>query len=76
MTTETVVPEYAFIYRISWYESKRHTISTTDMYYLNGKDTVWIYDRCWGQEVVKVEYIRVLRTSVEYLSAFNRPVVE
>ena len=72
-----VVPEYAFIYKISWYDSKRHTKSTIDMLFLHGKDTDWIYNRSWREEeVVKVEDIRVLRTSNEYLSAFNRPVVE
>ena len=67
--------EYAFIYRISWYESNRHHISQTDMYYLNPEDTTWIYERCWGKEVLKVEYIRVLKDSVYYSTAYENSFI-
>ena len=67
--------EYAFIYKISWYESKKHRVSGTDMYYLNSEDTTWIYERCWNDEVVKVEYIRVLKNSVYYSTAYESSVI-
>ena len=67
--------EYAFIYKISWYESKKHRVSGTDMYYLNPEDTTWIYERCWNDEVVKVEYIRVLKNSVYYSTAYDSSVI-
>ena len=67
--------DYAFIYRISWYESNRHRVSHTDMYYLNPEDTTWIYERCWCNEVVKVEYIRILKNSVNYNTAYENSYI-
>ena len=67
--------DYAFIYRISLYESNRHLISNTDMYYLNPEDTNLIYERCWNTEVVKVEYIRVLKNSVNYNTAYENSYI-
>ena len=67
--------EYAFVYKISWYESKKHRVSNTDMYYLNSEDTAWIYDRFWGREVVKVEYIRVLRNCCCYSAAYENSFI-
>jgi len=33
-----------YIYKVSIYESKRHTISHTDMYFSKLEDCLWIYD--------------------------------
>ena len=33
-----------YIYKLSFYESKRHTISHTNMYYTKLEDCLWVYD--------------------------------
>lgn len=63
--------ECAFIYRISWFETKKHIISHTDMYYLNPEDTYWAFEGDWDDEVFRVEYICVSKDSKEYESAVN-----
>ncbi len=63
--------EYAFIYMISLYASKKHRISHTDMYYLNAEDTHWIYDRPYDTDIALVHYIRVPKESQEYKSAVS-----
>ena len=59
------------IYRISWFESKRHRISHTSMYFNRLKDTQWVYDRCWGKQVVKIEVIQVTEGSNEHNCAIK-----
>jgi hypothetical protein len=34
-----------YIYKLSFYESKRHIISHTDWYYAKLEDCLWVYDR-------------------------------
>jgi hypothetical protein len=57
-----------YIYKISFYESNRHKISHTDMYYLNAEDTRWVFN---SGEISKVFYICVDKKSNEYLNAVN-----
>ena len=58
---------FGFIFKISWYESKRHTKSHTDMYYLHEEDTYWAFED--NSELLKVELIRVNECSNEWQSA-------
>jgi hypothetical protein len=71
------------IYRISWFATKKHRISHTDMYYLNEKDTRWAHNsekgcgKCVLAEcdVVRIEVIMVDRNTKRgesrYQSAVN-----
>ena len=60
--------DYAFIYKCSFFESKRHTISHTDMYFNEEKHTRWVH--C-SRGHATVSVIRVLKNSEEYKSAIN-----
>ena len=60
ITTET-------IFKMSWYESKRHRISHTDMYFNEEKHTRLGHD----DPLCKIEVIRVLKSSHEYTSAIE-----
>lgn len=49
-----------FIYKCSWFESKRHRISHTDMFYEHAEHTQWIFtSEAWFKDLVRVEYIQV-----------------
>ena len=62
--------KFEFIYKISWYESKRHTKSHTSMYYLNEQDTLWAFDTLdWVKGLLKVEIVRVSKVSANYKMA-------
>ena len=71
--------DYEFIYMVSMYETKRHRISHTDMYFKEAKDThwLWIGDESGSGKVIcssgygLVHYIRVKKDSVEYKSAIE-----
>jgi hypothetical protein len=61
---------YKYVYKCSWYESKRHKKSHIDMYYGDAEDVKWIFDTDeWFNDLVKIEYIRVCNKSNEYISA-------
>ena len=64
--TTTDTDEHAYIYKMSWYESPRHKISHTDMYYLNEEDTRWGHDE---GERCEIRVIRVKRDSDDYRMA-------
>ena len=55
------------IFKMSWYKSKRHRISHTDMYFSEEKHTRLAYD----DPLCKIEVIRVLKSSHEYTSAIE-----
>lgn len=58
---------FKYIYKVNWYESKKHKIPTIYTYYENEKDTRWIFEtQEWIQDLVKVEYIKVCPNSVQY----------
>ena len=66
----TMNTEYKFIYKMSWYESKRHKISHTDMYFQYEKDTRWVYDRVYNDgQWFDITVVRVPINSWEYESA-------
>ena len=71
--------DYEFIYMVSMYETKRHSISHTDLYFKEAKDTQWLWidDESGSGKVIcssgygLVHYIRVKKDSVEYKSAIE-----
>ena len=67
--------DFGYIYKISWYKNARVRTSHTDVYYLNAEDTLWIHDRCFAPDIVRVYYIKVKKTSNEYESAFMNSTV-
>ena len=56
-TTEQNINIKVWVYQMSWYESKRHTKSHTDMYYLKAEHTHWAEER--GDTNCKIHYICV-----------------
>ena len=62
-------PVVKYIYKMSWFESKRHHKSHTDMYYLNAEDTKWVFETCPLCNHYRVELIQVLSNSSWYGSA-------
>ena len=68
----TMNTEYKFIYKMSWYESKRHKISHTDMYFQYEKDTRWVYDRVYNDgQWFDITVVRVPINSSECKSAIG-----
>lgn len=61
----------AYIYRVSQYESKRHTVSYCDMYFALAKDAIWGLNGCC---LTKVELIKVKMSSHYYDSAISNSV--
>ena len=59
-----------FIYKISWFETKRHTKSHTNMYFENPEHTKWVFEtNDWFNDLVKVEYIMVGEDTMFYKCA-------
>ena len=56
---------FKYIYCMSWYESKRHSISTTDIYFLKEKDTRWGH----GADHCKIMVIKVPTDDPRYKMA-------
>jgi len=62
-----------FIYRISWYETKKHRISHTNIYVITASETEWVFDTDdYINNLVKVELIKTCRCSQEYGMALSR----
>jgi hypothetical protein len=55
----------AYIYKMSWYDSRRHRTSHTDMYFLREEDTIWGFD----DPNCRIHFVRVCDQSQEYWSA-------
>tara|TARA_R110000823_G_scaffold36930_5_gene100520 strand:- start:506 stop:757 length:252 start_codon:yes stop_codon:yes gene_type:complete len=67
----------AVIQQMGWYESKRHKIAHTHMYYLKKEETEWGNGREWEEdEVLKIRSILVSKDSNEYDSAVNNSNLE
>lgn len=59
-----------FIYKISWFESKRHKIPHTNMYFEKPEHTRWVFETIdWFNDLVKVEYIMVGEDTMYYKCA-------
>jgi hypothetical protein len=68
--TETEPDHFRYIYKILWFETKRHKKPYTTMYMNNAEDTKWVFDTLdWYNGVVRVEFLKVCRHSNEYSSA-------
>jgi hypothetical protein len=64
--------EVRYIYKCSWFETKRHKKSHTNMYFEKAEHTKWIFEtRDWFLDLVRVEYIMVHISRPEYESAVN-----
>jgi hypothetical protein len=54
------------IYKISWYESKRHQISHTDMYFSTPEGTLWaMEDPDYVRGLIRV-YVELVEENSEY----------
>ena len=72
VNTTTNKPEKKYIYMCSWFETKRHRISHTNMYFEKAEDTNWIFDTPeWFLDLVRIEYICVMSNTKEYSMAQN-----
>ena len=60
-----------YIFKLSWYETKRHTVPHTCMYYLHEEDTYWVFS---SHEIYRVELILVEKTSNEWLVACENSI--
>lgn len=68
---------YAYIYKCSWFETKRHKTSYTDMYFEKAEDTWWIFESCaWFNGLIRVEYIRVCCRSIYYQVAVKSSSIQ
>ena len=60
-------PHRHYVYKCSWFESKKHKISHTDMYFNHLDHTLWVLDSFDYQEgLARVELVPVERDSPEY----------
>jgi len=69
---------FKYIYCMSWYESKRHSKSCTDMYFLKEKDTRWGHDwrqGCNGADHCKIMVIKVPTDDPRYKMAVKNDAV-
>jgi len=70
MTNE--IDEQELIYICSWFETKRHRKSHTDMYFKELKDTLWVFDTYdYNHGLARVEVIKVSKNTNEYTSAVS-----
>ena len=70
MTNE--IDEQELIYICSWFETKRHKKSHTDMYFKELKDTLWVFDTYdYNHGLARVEVIKVSKNSYEYDDAIS-----
>jgi hypothetical protein len=65
-----------FIYRCSWFKTKRHTKSHTTMCFEKAEHTKWIFcSDDWFHELVKIEYIMVDVDQEYYKSAVRNSAI-
>lgn len=66
-----------FVYRCSWFKTKRSIKSDTDMYYKEAKHTEWVFDTCdFKKGLIRVEYLPVCKASSSYESAIHNSKVK
>jgi hypothetical protein len=62
--------EVRYIYKCSWFDTKRHRKSNTDIFFEKVEHTKWIFEQQdWFLDLVRVEYIMVHISTPEYESA-------
>lgn len=65
------------IYKCSWFETKKHKKSDTDMYFLKEKDTYWVFNTDnYKAGLVRIEIIMIDTESNEYKSAVENDEIE
>jgi hypothetical protein len=65
-----------YVYCCKWFDTRRHTISHTDMYYLFPNDVKWIFDTDeYLRKLVRIEYMPVCKKSPSYKSAFHNSYI-
>ena len=71
--TKQINNEYGYIYKIGFYESKKHRISHTDLYYENPEHCHEFLDCPLrnAHDIIKIEYIRVKKDTSQYQSAIQ-----
>jgi hypothetical protein len=58
---------HKYVYKCSWFETKRHKLPYTKIYYEKAEHTHWIFNSLMYQDgLIKVEYIKVCPHSYEY----------
>ena len=68
--------DYTYVFKFSWYESKRHTISHSDMYFLPliNEKVDWFFDK-YCCNLMRVQLIRVKKTSQYYKVALENMAI-
>ena len=67
-----------YIYKMSWYDSKRHTVSNTDMYYLYEGHTRWGHnwpEGCNGSQRCEIRVRKVNKNSTKYKMAVENSII-
>lgn len=64
--------ESKYVYKVSWFESRRHTKTHTIMYFETQESVKWVFNTFeWYRDLARVEFIKVDEFSREYESAVN-----
>ena len=64
--------EEKYVYKVSWFESRRHKNSQTIMYFESQESVKWVFNTFeWYRDLARVEFIKVDEFSTEYESAVN-----
>lgn len=64
--------ESKYVYKVSWFESRRHKNSHTIMYFESQESVKWVLNTFeWYRDLARVEFIKVDEFSREYESAVN-----
>ena len=67
--------EYAYIYKMSEFRTKRHKNPFRVMYYLNPTHGHWVFEtREWFDDLVRIEYIKVSKIDKSYVMAFQNNI--
>lgn len=65
-----------YIYKCSWFETKRHSKSHTNMYFLKAEHTYWIFNSMeWFDGLVRIELIMVDENTDYYKSAVENSIL-
>ena len=61
------------IFKMSWFDTKRHSVPHTMMYFALLEDTFWGLDGDWcGGRITRITVIKVLENSSEYESEIRK----
>ena len=68
MSSTAEEPQVGYVFKMSWFESARHTRSWTDMYFAQAEHTRWGFEP-YGYPHCRISYVQVPVDSPEYTSA-------